>query len=103
MANRQEILEEILIIEDKINTILRDQTYLKIKRNLNNLEKGMYGSPIAKVDSPDDLTKVLTMRRHSSEMKEVISKYKDKRSEYEDKITALQTRKEKLQKQLFLG
>ena len=103
MANRQKILEEILIIEDKINTLLRDQTYLKIKRNLNNLEKGMYGSPIAKVDSPDDLTKVLTRRRHSSEMKEVISKYKDRRSEYEDKITALQKRKEKLQKKLFMG
>jgi len=102
LANRQKILEEILIIEDKINTLLRDQTYLKIKRNLNNLEKGMYGSPIAKVDSPYDMDKVLTMRRHSSEMKEVISKYKDRRSEYEDKITALQTRKEKLQRQLFL-
>ena len=103
MANRQDILGEILIIEDEINTLLRDQTYLKIKRNLNNLEKGMYGSPIAKVDSPYDLDKVLTIRRHSSEMKKVISEYKDRRSEFEDKITVLQTRKEKLQRQLFLG
>jgi hypothetical protein len=41
------------------------------------------------------------MRRHSSEMKKVISEYKDRQSEYEDKIAILQMRKEKLQKQLF--
>ena len=72
-------------------------------RNLNNLEKGKYGSPVADVDSPYDMEKSLTMRRHSSEMKNVISKYKDRRSEYEDKIAVLQTRKEKLQGQLFLS
>ena len=101
VINRQTILLEILSIDNEINAINRDRTYLTIKNNLNSLEKKKFGSSITKVMSPDDFNKVLTLRSNSPKMRALISRYRERREEYEDELTRLQSRKTKLKRQLF--
>ena len=101
MADRRSILQEILNNEAQIRMMKRDPVYRKIMHNLDKLEKRRFGSVTVNVPSPDDPEKVVEVRCNSPEMREIISKYKEMRAEFDDKIGKLLTRKAKLQKQLF--
>ena len=79
----------------------RDPVYAKIKNNLDKLEKRRFGSVTVNVPSPDDPEKLVEVRCNSSEMREIISKYREMRAEFDDQIGELLIRKESLQKQLF--
>ena len=84
-----------------ISRVRRDPVYARIKNNLDKLEKRRFGSVTVNVPSPDDPIKIVEVRCNSPEMREIITKYKEMRAEYDDQIGELQTRKESLQKQLF--
>jgi len=64
MVDRKSVLDEIIKIEGQINTIRRDPTYLKVKRNLNYLESRRHGRTTV-IASPDDLEKTLEMKNNS--------------------------------------
>ena len=81
----------------------RDPTYVMIKRNLEQLEKRRFGSVTVNVPTPDDLEKMVEVRVNSSEMREIISKYREMRAEFDDQIDELQTRNKRLQRELFNG
>jgi len=85
----------------QVNRVRRDPVYARIKNNLDKLEKRRFGSVTVNIPSPDDPGKVVEVRCNSSEMREIVSKYKEMRAEFDDQIGELQTRKESLQKQLF--
>jgi hypothetical protein len=101
MADRRSILQEILESDAQINRVRRDPIYARIKNNLDKLEKRRFGSVTVNIPSPDDPVKIVEVRCNSPEMREIISKYKEMRAEFDDQIGELQTRKESLQKQLF--
>lgn len=101
IASKTSILEEILKIDDEIKQIKTDSTYLKIKRNLQNLESISFGNPIINTQCPDNLDKKLRIRRHSKEMKDIIQRYRDRQLEFEDKMNKLYSRKKTLEEQIF--
>ena len=101
MADRRSILQEILENEAQVKMMRRDPVYAKIKNNLDKLEKRRFGSVTVNIPSPDDPEKLVEVRCNSSEMREIISKYREMRAEFDDQIGELLIRKESLQKQLF--
>ncbi|KON29925.1 hypothetical protein AC482_05240 [miscellaneous Crenarchaeota group-15 archaeon DG-45] len=101
LVDRKDVLREILKIEDQINMMKRNPTYLKIRYNLNYLEGRRFGSNILLIASPDDLDTVLKMRNNSLEMKDTILRYKERRAEFDVQIDNLHNEKTRLQKQLF--
>jgi len=101
MADRRSILQEILENDAQISRVRRDPVYAKIKNNLDKLEKRRFGSVTVNVPSPDDPEKLVEVRCNSSEMREIVSKYREMRAEFDDQIGELLIRKESLQKQLF--
>lgn len=101
LVDRKDILREILKIEDQINMMKRNPTYIKIKYNLNYLEDRRFGSNILLIASPDDLDTILKMRNNSLEMKNTILRYREMQAEFDVQIDNLQNQKARLQKQLF--
>ena len=101
IADRRSILQEILKNEAQIKMMRRDPVYRKIMHNLDKLEKRRFGSVTVNVPSHDDTVKVVEVRCNSPEMREIISKYKVMRAEFDDQMGELLTRNARLQKQLF--
>jgi len=87
-------------IEGEINTIRRDPTYLKVKKNLNFLETRRHGRTTV-IASPDDLEKTLEMKNNSSEMKETILRYRERQRVFDVQVDNLHIEKERLREQLF--
>ena len=101
LVHRKDVLREILKIEDQINKMRRNPTYLKIRYNLNYLEGRRFGSNVLLIASPDDLDTVLRMRNNSLKMKDTILRYRERRAEFDVQIDTLFNEKARLQKQLF--
>ena len=97
------ILGDILDIESKMRTMKSNPTYKTIRRNLTYLEEKRFGSRVVKIASPDDLGVNLSMRRNSLEFKDVISRYREKLTEFDDQMNELNSRRIRLVKQLFPG
>jgi hypothetical protein len=53
------------------------------------------------ISAPDDAETTLELRKHSTEMKDTISRYKELRTEFDDQLNELITQKGMLQIQLF--
>jgi hypothetical protein len=101
MTNRRSILQEILDIDAQLNRVRRDPAYVMIKRNLGKLEKRRFGSVTVNVPTPDDLEKMVEIRVNSSEMREITSKYREMRAEFEVQISEILIRRASLQRELF--
>jgi hypothetical protein len=100
MVDRKSVLDEIMRIEGQINTMRRDPTYLRVKRNLNFLETRRHGRTTV-VASPDDLEKTLEMKNNSLEMRETILRYRERRKDFDVQMDDLHIEKERLRGQLF--
>jgi hypothetical protein len=92
-----------LDIDAQLNRVRRDPAYVMIKRNLGKLEKRRFGSVTVNVPTPDDPEKMVEIRVNSSEMREITSKYREMRAEFDDQIDEVQTRNKRLQRELFNG
>ncbi len=103
LLDRASVLQEILRIEDELRILRLNPTYRALKENLTGLRRKNFGSSIVVIASPDDLTSNLKMRINSSEMRALVSRYKERQSEFEHKMINLQTRKDELQRKLFKG
>jgi len=95
------VLKEILDIEIKIKTMKADPAYLFIKRNLNHLETIRFGSSVVSIPSPDDPGLILNFKYNSPEFRKTISRYRERRAEFELQMDTLFVLKAELQKRLF--
>jgi len=88
-------------IEDQINTLRRDYTYLKIKSNLGYLETKRFGKGTVSVVSPDNVDNSLQIMNNSELMRETITRYREIIDDFDVKMDDLHSEKARLQEQLF--
>ncbi len=101
LTDRTKILREILNLEVKITTLMKNPAYKKNKHYLNLLDGSKVGSSMISIPSPDEPSKMLRIRKNSREMKEIRSKYGVIQSEFSVQINELHSQKDRLQEQLF--
>ena len=95
------VLQEILSIDRAIKKLERDSTYMKIKKNLRNLEGRTTLGMNVIVASPDDLDKKIKVRKNSKEMVEIVEKYRERNEMYRGRLIQLYEKKADLTGQLF--
>jgi len=101
LIDRKAVLEEILSIEDQIRTERTNPTYLNVKRNLSRLEDRVFGSTMVSVQSLDDPSKMVNIKYRSPKMKETVTLYRERQTEFDAKIDKLQVRNASLRRELF--
>lgn len=94
-------MQEILSIDREIKQLERDSTYMKIKKNLRNLEGRTTLGMNVIVASPDDLDKKIRVRKNSKEMVEIVEKYRERNEMYRGRLIQLYEKKADLTGQLF--
>jgi hypothetical protein len=88
-------------IEQALQSIDSNRKFRKMRNNLNILESKAFGSRYIRIGSPENLEKMIELRRYSEEMYEVIHRYKEGLEKYENRIEKLNQEKTLLQKELF--
>jgi hypothetical protein len=88
-------------IEQALQSIDSNLKFRKMRNNLNILESKAFGSRYIRIGSPENLEKMIELRRYSEEMYEVIHRYKEGLEKYENRIEKLNQEKTLLQKELF--
>lgn len=101
ISDKTSILEEILKIENEINRLRKDSTYMKIKNNLKKLERTNIGNRIVYILSPDDLERKIEVRKRSKEMKSIKERFQEQLLGFEEKLGSLRRDRKNLVKQLF--
>ena len=101
LIDRKAVLEEILSIEDQIRTVRTNPTYLNVKRNLSRLEDRKFGSTMVTVQSLDNPSTMVNIKYNSPKMKETVTLYRERQTEFDDKIDKLHVRKDSLRNKLF--
>jgi hypothetical protein len=91
----------IMEIDQNLHIIESNVMFRKMRNNLNILETKTFGSRYIKIGSPENLEKMIELRRYSKEMDEVILGYKKGLEKYEDRIGKLHSEKKQLQNELF--
>jgi hypothetical protein len=72
-----------------------------MQSNLKILETSLVGSRHIRIGSPENLNKMIELRRNSVEMDEVIKRYKVEIEKFSYRIEELNIEKKRLQKELF--
>jgi hypothetical protein len=101
LLDRNKILEDILGIEAQLSIMKKNPAHKVTQRNLRYLEEKRFGSKDITVDSPEDSSMKLTMRRHSQEFKNTVLRYREKNTEFNEQMNVLTSRRKRLMKQLF--
>ena len=101
-SDRRATLLRLLKIEEDIKDIEHSHEYLTMKRGLKTLETARAGGGggIIVVNSPEDLTHTIEMRKNSPEIDVCINKYRAKMKCKVDMIDSLQNEKVKLKREL---
>jgi hypothetical protein len=100
-SSRRTNLNRIMQIEKEIKNINTDKEYQQILRNMKIMDPLTVGSRNIDVGSPDDMDKIITVRRRSQEAKEVVESYEMKLQKFSSRIQKLRNEKVSLEKQLF--
>ncbi len=101
LIDRKAILEEILSIEAQIRKERTNPTYLNVKRNLSRLEDRKFGTTTVSVQSLYDPSKMVNLRYKSPKMREAVTLYRERQTEFDAKIDKLHIRKASLRRELF--
>jgi hypothetical protein len=88
-------------IELILQSIESNIKFRKMRNNLNILESKAFGSRYIRIGSPENLERMIELRRYSEEMHDVIQGYKEGLEVYENKIEILNREKRLLRKELF--
>jgi hypothetical protein len=101
-SDRRATLLRLLKIEEDIKDIEHSHEYLTMKRGLKALQTARSGGGggIIVVNSPDDLTRIIEMRKNSPDIDIYIGKYRAKMKRNVDMIDNLQNEKMKLKREL---
>ena len=98
---RRTNLNRIMQIEQEIKNIKTNTKYRQILRNMKIMVDKTVGRRNINVGSPDDMNKIITVRRRSQEAKDVEKTYKLNLQKYSSRLQTLRTEKANLEKQLF--
>ena len=99
-SKRTPTLLRIMQIDDKIKSINKDKKYKTIKQNIQALK--IYNtSSIIRVNPPENLNRIVKLRRDSKTAKKYLEKYEKMILEYDTQINKLSTEREILQSKLF--
>lgn len=101
ISDKTSILEEILKIENEINRLKKDPTYMKIKNNLKKLEGTNIRNRIVYILSPDDLEKKIEVRKCSKKMKSIKERFQEQLLGFDKNLGSLRRDRKNLVKQLF--
>jgi hypothetical protein len=91
----------IMEIEQRLHSIESDPKFREMRGNLKILETNVVGSRHIRIGSPENLERMIELRRHSDEMNNVIQRYRKGLEKYENKIEKLNMEKNQLRKELF--
>lgn len=97
---RSSALMQIMQIEDEIKRVINGKTYIKIRQYVQVL-KDLSGNAILQVENPDDLGKMVKLRKNSEEAREYLKKYESMLQEYDTLLLELRKRKKSLNAELF--
>jgi hypothetical protein len=84
-----------------LHSIDSNVKFRKMRNNLNILESNRFGSRYIRIGSPENLDRMIELRRNSKEIYDLIQGYKAGLQKYENRIEKLYLEKKQLQKELF--
>jgi hypothetical protein len=87
-------------IEDQIRSVINGKKYIKIQQYVRIL-KDLSGNAILQVENPDEMGKMVKLRKNSEKAKEYLAKYEVMLNEYDTLLTELRKRKKTLNSELF--
>jgi hypothetical protein len=79
----------------------KNPDYITTQRNLRYLEEKRFGSKSVTIASPEDHSVNLSVRRSSVEFQDIILRYREKQTEFNERMNVLTSRRKRLIKQLF--
>ena len=97
---RSSALIQIMQIEDQIRRVINGKKYIKIQQYVRVL-KDLSGNAILQVENPDEIGKMVKLRKNSEEAKEYLKKYEVMLNEYDILLLELRKRKKSLNSELF--
>lgn len=97
---RSSALIQIMQIEDQIRSVINGKKYIKIQQYVRIL-KDLSGNAILQVENPDDMGKMVKLRKNSAQAKEYLVKYEMMLNEYDTLLLELRKRKKTLNSELF--
>ena len=97
---RSSALIQIMQIEDQIRSVINGKKYIKIQQYVRIL-KDLSGNAILQVENPDEMGKMMKLRKNSKKAKEYLAKYEVMLNEYDILLMELRKRKKTLNSELF--
>lgn len=91
----------IMEIEKRLHSLENDPKYMELQKNLKTLESDNIGSRHVRIGTPENLDRIIELRRNSSEMEDLVKRYKETLSKYQNKIDKLTIEKQQLERELF--
>ncbi len=88
-------------IEKRLHSLENDPKYMELQKNFKTLESGTIGSRHVRIGTPENLDSMIELRRNSDEMEDLIQRYRDTLSKYQNRIEKLNKEKQQLKKDLF--
>lgn len=87
-------------IEDEIKRVINGKKYIKIRQYVQIL-KDLSGNAILQVENPDEMGKMVRLRKNGEEAREYLIKYEAMLNEYDTLLFELRKRKKDLNSELF--
>jgi hypothetical protein len=87
-------------IEDQVSRILNDKKYKKMQHYIRVL-KDRSGHAILKVENPEDMGRLVELRKNSTKAKDYLKTYEHMLYEYDVLLRELAVRKHSLKAELF--
>ena len=99
-STRSNALIQIMQIEDEIKRVSNSKRYMKILQYIRIL-KDSSGKAIINVENPNDMGKIVQLRKNSIKAKEYLKAYEDLLLEYDMHLSELRNRKKVFTTELF--
>ena len=99
-SRRANALTQILQIDDKIKRVARSKRYIKVRKYVKDLQNSS-GKAILNIENPDDMGKIIQVRKNSAAAKKYLKQYELLLNEYKVLFKELQERKKRLKAVLF--
>ena len=99
-STRSSALVQIMQIEDQVKRVINGKKYKNIQQYIRML-KNLSGHSLLKVENPDDMGKLVELRKNSKTAKEYLKTYEHMNNEYAVLLHELALRKRSLKAQLF--
>ena len=99
-STRSSALTQIMQIEDRVKRTARSKRYRTIQQNVRDLQNSS-GKSILNIENPDDMEKIIQVRKNSATAKEYLKQYELLLNEYTVLFKELRDRKKILKAELF--